>query len=153
MYIDLKWKIPLILFIILGAAFLAYPLKDKIALGLDLQGGMHLVLEVQTEKAVEASLERIADDIKREIENEDYEVDRVRANLENKTVTVLMVDAIDLEAVEEIMKSYTVYLNKEGKVREGRGYRFSLSKEEEKRIEQNAVSQGLETIRNRVDQF
>jgi preprotein translocase subunit SecD len=28
-----------------------------------------------------------------------------------------------------------------------------LSKEEETRIEQNAVSQGLETIRNRVDQF
>ena len=142
MYIDLKWKIPLILFVILGAAFLAYPLKDKIALGLDLQGGMHLVLEVQTEKAVEASLERIADDIKREIENEDYEVDRVRANLENKTVTVLMVDAIDLEAVEEIMKSYTVYLNKEGKVREGRGYRFSLSKEEEKH---NTTMSGPET--------
>ena len=81
MYIDLKWKIPLILFVILGASFLAYPLKDKIALGLDLQGGMHLVLEVQTEKAVEASLERIADDIKREIEKEDYEIDRVRADL------------------------------------------------------------------------
>ena len=55
----------------LGAVYLSYPLKDKIALGLDLQGGMHLVLEVQTEKAVEASLERIADDIKREIEKED----------------------------------------------------------------------------------
>ena len=67
MYTDLKWKIPLILFTILGSAYLTYPLKDKIALGLDLQGGMHLVLEVQTEKAVEASLERIADDIKREI--------------------------------------------------------------------------------------
>ena len=49
MYTDLKWKIPLILFAILGSAYLAYPLKDKIALGLDLQGGMHLVLEVQTE--------------------------------------------------------------------------------------------------------
>jgi len=104
MYTDLKWKIPLILFAILGSAYLAYPLKDKIALGLDLQGGMHLVLEVQTEKAVEASLERIADDIKREIEEEDYEVDRVRADIENKTITVLMVDAIDLKPVEEIMK-------------------------------------------------
>jgi len=50
MYTDLKWKIPLILFAILGSAYLAYPLKDKIALGLDLQGGMHLVLEVQTKK-------------------------------------------------------------------------------------------------------
>ena len=153
MFTDLKWKIPLILFVVLGSAFLAYPLKDKIALGLDLQGGMHLVLEVQTEKAVEASLERIASDIKREIENEDYEVDRVSTDLVNKTVTVLMVDAMDLEPVEEIMKNYTAYMKNEGKVREGRGYKFSLSKEEEKRIQQNAVSQGLETIRNRVDQF
>ena len=143
----------MILFVVLGAAFLAYPLKEKIALGLDLQGGMHLVLEVQTEKAVEASLERIANDIKREIENEDYEVDRVSTDLVNKTVTVLMVDAMDLEPVEKIMKNYTAYMKNEGKVREGRGYKFSLSREEEKRIQQNAVSQGLETIRNRVDQF
>ena len=153
MHTDLKWKIPLILFAILGSAYLAYPLKDKIALGLDLQGGMHLVLEVQTEKAVETTLERIADDIKREIEEEDYEVDRVRADVENKTVTVLMVDAIDLKPVEEIMNNHTAYLQNEGMVREGRGYLFRLSKEEEIKIEQNAVSQGLETIRNRVDQF
>jgi len=142
-----------ILFVVLGSAFLAYPLKEKIALGLDLQGGMHLVLEVQTEKAVEASLERIANDIKREIQNEDYEVDRVSTDLVNKTVTVLMVDAMDLEPVEKIMKNYTAYMKNEGKVREGRGYKFSLSREEEKRIQQNAVNQGLETIRNRVDQF
>jgi preprotein translocase subunit SecD len=153
MFTDLKWKIPLILFVVLGSAFLAYPLKEKIALGLDLQGGMHLVLEVQTEKAVEASLERIANDIKREIQNEDYEVDRVSADLVNKTGTVLMVDAMDLEPVEKIMKNYTAYMKNEGKVREGRGYKFSLSREEEKRIQQNAVNQGLETIRNRVDQF
>ena len=114
MFTDLKWKIPLILFVVLGSAFLAYPLQDKIALGLDLQGGMHLVLEVQTEKAVEASLERIASDIKREIENEDYEVDRVSTDLVNKTVTVLMVDAMDLEPVEEIMKNYTAYMKSEG---------------------------------------
>jgi preprotein translocase subunit SecD len=153
MFRDLKWKIPLILFVVLGAVVLAHPLKERIALGLDLQGGMHLVLEVQTAKAVEASLERIADDIKRDIQNEDYEVDRVSADLENNTITVLMVDALDLPAVEEVMENYTVYLKNEGKVREGRGLQFRLSEEESKRIAQNAVSQGLETIRNRVDQF
>ena len=153
MFRDLKWKIPLILFVVLGAVLLAHPLKERIALGLDLQGGMHLVLEVQTAKAVEASLERIADDSKRDIQNEDYEVDRVSADLENNTITVLMVDALDLPAVEEVMENYTVYLKNEGKVREGRGLQFRLSEEESKRIAQNAVSQGLETIRNRVDQF
>ena len=64
-----------------------------------------------------------------------------------------MVDAIDLKPVEEIMKNHTAYLQNEGVVREGRGYLFRLSEEEETKIEQNAVSQGLETIRNRVDQF
>ena len=36
----------------------------QIILGLDLQGGMHLVLEVDTQKAVESNVERIAQDIK-----------------------------------------------------------------------------------------
>ena len=35
--------------------------QDKIHLGLDLQGGMHLVLEVDAKKAVESSLERAGD--------------------------------------------------------------------------------------------
>ena len=38
--------------------------KDKIHLGLDLQGGMHLVLEVDTEKALESMMERTANDLK-----------------------------------------------------------------------------------------
>lgn len=65
MHRNLRWKIPLILLVVLGSVYLAWPLKDKINLGLDLRGGMHLVLEVQTEKAVEAGLERRANDIKK----------------------------------------------------------------------------------------
>jgi preprotein translocase subunit SecD len=38
--------------------------KDKIRLGLDLQGGMHLVLEVQAAKAIENHLERVVDEMK-----------------------------------------------------------------------------------------
>ncbi|MFA6413773.1 MAG: protein translocase subunit SecD, partial [Syntrophales bacterium] len=37
---------------------------DKIHLGLDLQGGMHLVLEVDTNKALEGTIERMSNDIK-----------------------------------------------------------------------------------------
>ena len=36
---------------------------EKIHLGLDLKGGMHLVLEVQTQRAVESHLERMVEDI------------------------------------------------------------------------------------------
>ena len=45
----------------------------KINLGLDLQGGMHLVLEVDTNKAVEDAIERIAQELRSSLRK-----DRVR---------------------------------------------------------------------------
>ena len=106
MYKNLKWRILVILFMIFGAVALAYPLKEKIALGLDLQGGMHLVLEVKVEKAVEASLERFADDIKRDIDEEDLEVDRIKAIFEKLQVNIRMVDELDLPPVKKVMENY-----------------------------------------------
>ena len=41
--------------------------KDKIRLGLDLQGGMHLVLEVDSLKAVESHLERVVEELKHDL--------------------------------------------------------------------------------------
>ena len=38
---------------------------EKIHLGLDLQGGMHLVLEIDTEKALESRMETISGNLKR----------------------------------------------------------------------------------------
>ena len=152
MYKDLKWKIPLILSVLLGAVWLSYPLKEKIALGLDLQGGMHLVLEVKVEKAVEASLDRLADDIKRDITEEDLEVDRVKVIFSARQVNIRMVDNLDLPPVKTILGNYPFF----SMVREdsdGLGLVYQMSLDQVKQIEQNAVSQGLETIRNRVDQF
>jgi preprotein translocase subunit SecD len=152
MYKDLKWKIPLILAVILGAVWLSYPLKEKIALGLDLQGGMHLMLEVQVEKAVEASLERMADDIKRDAGNEDIEIDKVSSKLEGRRVTVRLVDSVDQPQVQKIMEGYP-FLEKKEVSPDGLVLNFQLTEGQAQKIRKNAVNQGLETIRNRVDQF
>ncbi|MCK4263430.1 MAG: protein translocase subunit SecD, partial [Candidatus Aminicenantes bacterium] len=49
---NLRWKTILVVFIIALVVFLAYPPSDKIQLGLDLKGGMHLVLQVVTDDAI-----------------------------------------------------------------------------------------------------
>ena len=152
MYRDLKWKFPLILAVVLGAVWLAYPLKEKISLGLDLQGGMHLLLEVKVEKAVEASLERLADDIKRGITDEDLEVDRIKAIYKDRQVNVRMVDKLDLPPVKTVLQGYP-FFSLLSEDEDGLGLVYQLSADHVEQIEQNAVSQGLETIRNRVDQF
>lgn len=47
---DLRWKVPLIIGVILWACWYTFPLKERIRLGLDLQGGMHLILGVDVAK-------------------------------------------------------------------------------------------------------
>ena len=42
-------------------------LEKEIRLGLDLQGGMHLVLEVEATKAVESNLERFVEDLRHDL--------------------------------------------------------------------------------------
>jgi len=48
------WRIALVLIIIVAAYFSFYPPKEKINLGLDLQGGMYVVLEVDALKLFES---------------------------------------------------------------------------------------------------
>ena len=49
---NLRWKIIVVLAVIALSIFLAYPPGEKIQFGLDLSGGMHLVLQVMTDDAV-----------------------------------------------------------------------------------------------------
>ncbi len=50
------------------------PRAEKINLGLDLQGGTHLVLEVQAEKAVENATERQLGEVRRLLEKEKIDI-------------------------------------------------------------------------------
>src|SRR5512134_1024213 len=73
----LTWRVLLIVaFLLLSAVYMTPTLisklpswwsgflpKDKIHLGLDLQGGSHLVMEVDTPKAIEGALDLIATDL------------------------------------------------------------------------------------------
>ncbi len=47
---NLRWRIFLIVGVTLASLYFIFPLEKRINLGLDLKGGMHLVLKVETEK-------------------------------------------------------------------------------------------------------
>jgi len=50
---SLKTRLLIILGVIIASIYFAFPLEKRINLGLDLKGGMHLVLRVETEKISE----------------------------------------------------------------------------------------------------
>lgn len=137
----------------LPEAWKKYLPADKIHLGLDLQGGMHLVLEVDTQKAIETALERITYDLK-----ETMMENKVRfRNIERKgdTISLELRDNPSRLALEKILnEQHPELVISTSEVVEGID-KLTLAVNERRLAEmkKHAVDQSLETIRNRVDQF
>jgi preprotein translocase subunit SecD len=128
--------------------------KDKIHLGLDLQGGVHLILEVQVKKAVESYLERVVEDLKPDLRKSKIRgIDLKRRGIEGIELTVAPdQEAKDLETL--VATNYPSFKLETGvRDEKGKTYFLSLNEQERTQIYKMAADQALETIRNRVDQF
>jgi preprotein translocase subunit SecD len=125
----------------------------KIGLGLDLQGGMHIVLEVDQKKAVETHVRRLADGVDAMFKEKRVPYSYVR--VKDGDVMVVAYPAGSNEKVvetirETISKEFDVF--DKGEERDG-GLEYRLADFETKRLRDWATSQALETIRNRIDKF
>jgi preprotein translocase subunit SecD len=126
------------------------PRAERLNLGLDLQGGMHLVLEVVTEKAVDNTVDRLIAELRRETEKENIPVERMtREGIDRIRIRLQAKEG--LEGLRRILKSYSNLQQSDGT--DPVELVLSLASSEIKRIQESAVRQSLETIRNRVDQF
>jgi len=158
---NISWKLILVIIVVIAAVIYIIPSikpawwpHKKINLGLDLQGGMHLVLEVDTEKALESTIERIRLEIQNLLKKERIRfLSAERVNGSKISVRLQEKDSAD---------SFEQLLNKEFKdlrivsrsTDEGVfSMVLDLPEEEADNIKKLAVSQALETIRNRIDQF
>jgi preprotein translocase subunit SecD len=82
----------------------AYLPTDKIHLGLDLQGGMHLVLEVQADKAVESTLERTVGDLKENLMDKRVRF-KLRERTKDKDTAFEFPDVPSRDAFEKLLKT------------------------------------------------
>ncbi len=165
----LSWRVSLIvLFLLFSALFLAPTLlpqlpswwqgssflpQDKLHLGLDLQGGTHLVMEVQTAKAVDSSLNLLTSDLEDTLNSKSYRFKRV-SRVGADQISVLLYDKDTADKVQELMKKYPGF-DMQSPADEG-GFinlQMRMTETEIKNKKDLAVQQALETIRNRVDQF
>jgi len=164
---SLKWRVILIvvviaiscLYLIPSAAKLpswwgsTFP-SEKIALGLDLQGGMHLLLEVEAEKALSNTVDRLVSDLSDVLLNEHIPFDRIERVSSDK----LLLEVLNPTFKEQFSVLLTDrFPNLEKlKVDEKEGivtYTLGLRAQDKDYLRKFAVDQGLETIRNRIDEF
>jgi preprotein translocase subunit SecD len=125
---------------------------DKIHLGLDLQGGMHLLLTVEGEKAVESYVEQIKNNLRDELKERGIPVGKLETE---KPDRIVLEFSGAKEKVDSLLSQRFTMLRELSPSSEGGIWKVQLvldSKETEY-VKKRAIDQALEIIRNRVDQF
>lgn len=125
-------------------------LPAPIRLGLDLQGGTHLVYTVDVDKAIENHLERAADELKTDAKNEQIGLSSV--SVQNEIITAQLSDPAKKDALEKVISDHFPNLSIETDSSEG-VVRARMTKVTIRDIRESALDQSLEIMRNRVDQF
>jgi len=166
---NLKWRVVLVVVVLLGGLVYLTPTftstlppwwskvlpKEKIHLGLDLQGGMHLILEVDTDKAVENYADRVAEEMKETFRKERIPFTKVERTKKWDVVVQLAGAEAQTPLAKLVEKDYPVMklVGAEGVAEGAMQVTLTLQDFQVNHIRKMSSSQALETIRNRVDQF
>jgi preprotein translocase subunit SecD len=127
----------------------------KIALGLDLKGGIHLTLGVEVSKAVANSLAQSGQDLRAEAREENIVVLRPRV-VAGDVLEFTLPRGGQREKFQELLAKKFPQLDCAPPVAaEGGQLRYTarFTDEHVKQISDMALDQALRTIRNRIDQF
>lgn len=130
-----------------------YMAPEGLRLGLDLQGGMHLVLQVNLDKAEEDSLELAANELKDRLKEEG--ISAVRTKSDTNVVLFTLPNSGAVDTVNRVAKDNFPEINVKVDAKEGSFPKITvtLKQSEIDFIRTHAVEQSLEIIRNRIDQF
>ncbi len=131
-----------------------YMAPEGLRLGLDLQGGMHLVLKVNLPKAEENSLEFAANDLKDTLTEESISAVRSPSPTPD-TVIFTLPNTNAVDKVKNLVKEDFPDIDATVEAKEGSFPRIFLTLKPEKiqYIKTHSVEQSLEILRNRIDQF
>lgn len=158
---NVSWKLVSVFVVIVATIIYLLPtLKPniwphkKINLGLDLQGGMHLVLEVDSRKAVEGTVERISQEI-REMLRKDLIRNVAVERIDGTRISAQVKDPENIEKFKAMLDEDFRDLRQISEKRSDGNLTIvlGLTDSDRNHIEKLAVDQALETIRNRIDQF
>ncbi len=129
--------------------------STKIQLGLDLQGGTHLLMAVKLDEAVKTQLHRRADDLKQELKANKIVFADVSVDAAGNLTARLKSSADRTPFLDLVQKSFSDLTVSSSSDSSGPGPSYSLAYKprELQVIRANAMDQALETIRNRIDQL
>jgi protein-export membrane protein SecD len=132
-----------------------YPVKSKINLGLDLQGGLYMVLGIDFKKVYRDELKNSMRKIELSLQDEGIATSMGDLNLANQDDpkhTITIINPTQVDAAKAKIKEYFSYAlrftEEKGNVLE-----YAIARAFRSQVEESSVSKSIEVIRNRIDEF
>jgi preprotein translocase subunit SecD len=162
---NLKWKALFILAVILLCIYglIGLPtfptsvaqVKDnfskQIKLGLDLQGGTHLVLQVQVQEAIAQETDQMVDRLTKQLRDKNIRYDEIR-RVDDTHILVRNVDSAQASVFRDfVQQQYGSLWESAPAAGETSGYVLTLRPSAVAQIQENTMSQSLETIDRRIN--
>jgi preprotein translocase subunit SecD len=132
-----------------------FPVKSKINLGLDLQGGLYMVLGIDFNKVYRDELVNNMKKIQGFLADEGITATQGKldiSNLEDPHHDITINDAANIENAKSKIREFYGYVVRFTNS-EGSKLQYALGREFRREIEENAIKKSIEVIRNRIDEF
>jgi protein-export membrane protein SecD len=133
--------------------------KQKVNLGLDLQGGSHLLLEVDTGVIVSEKIENLTSDLRKLFKKKNLNLNNVSSNKDSLTFISSAVTSEINSEIEDLSVSSSQNLMQVGDRTnlildiDDNFFKISFSEEYITQLTLNAVNQSLEIVRRRIDEL
>ncbi len=162
---NLKWKALFIVAVILVCVYVligtpTFPtsvqqVKDnfshQIKLGLDLQGGTHLILQVQVQEAIAQETDQTVDRLISQLRAKDIHYDEIR-RVDDTHILVRNVDPTQLSTFRDIVSAqYSNVWDMSPTAGDPSGYTLTLRTGAIAQIQDQTMTQSLETIERRIN--
>jgi preprotein translocase subunit SecD len=122
---------------------------NPMSLGLDLRGGIYVLLEVDMDSAIQKRLESYQQDFNDRLRQARI---RNRVDLDNSIVTVRLASTDDFTAARELIRDADPQvLITDGT--DGKSFTVRMSEEQIRERQNFAIEQNMTTLRNRVDEL
>ena len=150
---NLHYRLIFILLVLVVCIVLSYPPSEKINLGLDLKGGIHLVLQVKTEDAFEVETSQRLEMIEADLKEEKIVYTRAQVT-EDFGINIIGALQEQEDQLEVYLNQYSPAWTYRSRYREGElDMEMVMSSAEKKALADRTVRDAKETIQKRVDQY
>jgi preprotein translocase subunit SecD len=148
---NLRWKFLTILGVVALAVFAFYPPGEKVKLGLDLKGGVHLVLRVQTDDALRVETETSSERLREELARQGITVGTITPT----DIRTFSVDGVPSDRDADFRRIADDWVGGvfERSAGSAGAYTFTMRTSEVNRLRDDSVTQALQTIERRVNEL